>query len=106
MYNHKTYTIKNDDQFEPDHFPVIKYEMLKVLQQSEQLSGVFKAEMIVSFLKDHSLQNEWIQANPALTTLMLSNTLFDGSTTSLFDACRDNLLFRKQLETYLLKILS
>ncbi len=58
--------------------------------------------MIISFLKDHSLLNEWIKANPELTKAITSGAVFTGALESLFEACRENKLFQKQLEIFLI----
>jgi hypothetical protein len=40
-------------------------------------------------------------ANPGLTTLVTSGSLFTGSIEALFESCRNNLAFRQELENYL-----
>jgi hypothetical protein len=61
----------------------------------------FKSEILISFLKDHSVQNDWINANPKLAELVTSGGLFTGSIESLFESSRNNPGFRQELESYL-----
>jgi hypothetical protein len=104
IYN--KYLIKNTDQFDPEYFLSVNTEVARIKEKTENFPSPFKAEIIVSFLKDHALQDEWMKANPDLTELVTSGLLFDGSIESLFDSCRENPVFRQHLEIYLAKSFS
>jgi len=97
----KKYLIGPTDQFDPVHYPSIDDEILIIIEKTHSFPLNFKIEILISFLKDHSIQNKWIGANPELTKLVTSQTLFVGSIESLFDSCRNNPVFRKDLEAYL-----
>ncbi|HET6996295.1 MAG TPA: hypothetical protein VFI06_14980 [Chitinophagaceae bacterium] len=97
------YLIKTTDQFNPEYFSSINDEIDSISAQIGHLPAVFKPEIIVSYLKDHSIQNDWIKANPGLATLVASGSLFTGNIESLFTSSRNNPGYRKDFETYLMK---
>lgn len=103
MHTYSKYFIKTTDQFDPEYFSSINEEVASINTKVEHLPVSFKPDIIVSFLKDHSLQNDWIKANPGLTELVTSGLLFTGNIESLFESCRNNPVFRKDLEIYLTK---
>jgi hypothetical protein len=99
LYNR--FLVKTTDRFNPELFLSINEEIASINVQTAHLSEVLKSEIIVSFVKDHSLQNDWVMANPGLTTLVTSGSLFTGSIEALFESCRNNLAFRQELENFL-----
>lgn len=103
MKHFTKYLISDTEQFIPENFSLINDEVLFVNEHVKHLPAFYKEEMIVSFLKDHSLQNHWIKTNPELTSLVTSGSLFTGSIESLFESSKKNPSFRLGLEKYLLK---
>ena len=103
MNQYNKYLIKETDRFDAEYFSSVNEEVVKINAGVKHLPSLFRSEIIVSFLKDHSLQNDWMKANPGLTELTTSGSLFTGNIESLFESCRHNLIFRKDLETYLNK---
>ena len=101
MKKYNKYLIGLTDQFDPANYSAVNDEICIINEKTGAIPIHFKAEIIISFLKDHSLQNNWIDGNTELTELVTSQTLFTGSIESLFDSCRNNLAFRQDLEDYL-----
>jgi hypothetical protein len=101
MHQYKKYLVKNGDRFDPENFPSVSEEVISIRKHIEHLPSSYKADILVSFLKDHSLQDNWIKNNPGLVELITSGSLFSGSTEALFESCREHPAFRQQLETYL-----
>ena len=97
------YLVKTTDQFNPEYFSSINEEIDSINAQIGYLPVVFKSEIIVSFLKDHSVQNNWIKANPGLATLVTSGSLFTGNIKSLLASSRNNPAYRQDFESYLIK---
>jgi hypothetical protein len=97
------YLIKTTDQFDPEYFSSINEEIAAINVQIEHLPVVFKPEIIVSYLKDHLIQNDWITANPELATLVKSGSLFKGNIQSLFVSSRNNPGYYQGLESYLME---
>ncbi|MET0392893.1 MAG: hypothetical protein ABW019_07115 [Chitinophagaceae bacterium] len=95
------YLVKNTDRFDPAGFSSVTEEVVAINAQTGHLPVLFKAEIIVTYLKDHCLQNNWIKENRGLTELVISGSLFTGHIELLFESCRNNPGFRKDLESYL-----
>jgi len=99
LYN--KFSIGNADQFNPEDYAFITEDLALMLEQIKHIPRDFRAEMIVSFLKNHCLRCEWIAANPELTRLVTSKSVFSSKIESLFEGCQGNSVFSRQLETYL-----
>jgi hypothetical protein len=102
MFLYKKYLIKNADHFDPGHYTFIADDLSVMIDQIKHVAPGFKAEIIVSYLKNHSLQNEWVAANPELVQLVTSKSVYSGKIESLFDSCQNNPVFGQELETYLI----
>jgi hypothetical protein len=100
MFQYKKYLIKRTDLFVPSEYPVVTDELALLISQVEYITAAFRAEIIVSYLKDHSIRQEWETANPTLVRLMTTKSLPYDNLECLFDSCRDNPIFEGQLETY------
>jgi hypothetical protein len=103
MKQYNKYLVRSTDQFDPANFSSVTDEIQLINEETVSLPSLFKVEILISFLKDHPLENNWTKANPELTDLVTSGSLFKGSIGSLFESCRSNLAFRQDLETYLKK---
>ena len=79
MRHYNKYLVKIDDRFDPESFPSVSEEVISIRQRIEHLPSFYKADIIVSFLKDHSLQDNWIKGNPELVELITSGSLFSAS---------------------------
>jgi hypothetical protein len=66
----------------------------------------FKAEIVISYLRDHSLKNEWISANPEVVKFLLSSSFVTVHMESLFNYCRLKPDYRQSFESYIKTILS
>lgn len=101
MKQYEKYLIGILDIFEPGNYPAVNAEIINVNQKTADSPFFYKEEIIISFLKNHSLRNDWIDANPQLTKLVTSGQIFTGNIESLFEACRDNKVFSGDLENHL-----
>lgn len=101
MKQYEQYLIGSLDIFEPGNYPAVNAEIINVNQKTADSPRFYKEEIIISFLKNHSLRNDWIDANPQLTKLVTSGQLFTGNIESLFEACRGNKVFSADLENHL-----
>jgi len=103
MKQYNKYLVRATDQFDPVNFSSVTDEIRLINEETVSLPPLFKVEILLSFLKDHSLENIWTKANPQLTDLVISGSLKKGNIESLFESCRSNQAFRRDLETYLKK---
>jgi hypothetical protein len=101
MKQYKKYLVVPTDQFAPHNFIAVTEELDRINEKSRGISQAFKSEIIISFARDHSLENDWLTANPELAELVISGSLLTGSIEALFESCRPNQAFRAGLEKYL-----
>lgn len=101
MKQYIKYLIEATDQFNREKFPLVTEEIQAINESVHHIISPFKVDIVVSFLKDHSLKNIWIDACPELTELVISGVLTTGSVEALFDSSRSNPGFRSDLEGYI-----
>jgi hypothetical protein len=101
MFTYKKYLIRNSDHFDPDYYTFVADDLAMMIDQVKNVSPDFKSEIIVTYLKDHCLQKEWVAANPELAQLVTSRSIYSGNIESLFESCQNNAAFSGQLETFL-----
>ncbi|HEV8282800.1 MAG TPA: hypothetical protein VGQ09_00745 [Chitinophagaceae bacterium] len=106
MLYYQKYLVKDNDQFDPEFFSFVIDDMKTIREQTDHVLPTFKTEIILSFLKNHSLEPEWSNSNPELTKLITSGSLSTGNIKSLFDSCHNKPLFRQQMEAFLRQGLS
>lgn len=63
----------------------------------------FKVEIIISYLKDHSLNADWIEANPAFARTITCGFFKTSHLESLLESCRNNKVFLKDVEDHIRK---
>jgi hypothetical protein len=101
MNQYIQYKIDNGEYFQPKLYPQLLLEMASLQKGIATFPGHFRSDIIISFLKDHSLRLEWIKENPELTSLLTSGCLLTRNIESLFEAGRFNRRFSRQFEDYL-----
>lgn len=94
-------THNSEDIFSAEKTPEMVKELSVLKKETAHTPIYFKAEIIISYLKSHSLKSDWIEANPKLAKLMISNSFVTTHLESLFAYCRNNQLFQRSYETYL-----
>lgn len=94
-------TIKDNEHFIPANYPNAMSELSALRSGISDTLVYFKVEIIVSFLKNHSLQTVWIDANPALTRMITSGFFKTSQLESLFESGRNNDIFLRDLEEHI-----
>jgi hypothetical protein len=69
--------------------------------KSFDFSQLFMYDMLISYTKKHSINLEWIDANPKFTELITSGDLPLSNIESLFEASAKNTSFQQQFEQFL-----
>lgn len=87
-------------KFNADDYPLMVAELTVMISDLYAIPIYYKKDIVVSYLKDHSIKAEWIAANPALVKIMTSGSLSTSHLEKLFEGCRWNTAFRTQLELY------
>lgn len=97
------YLIKNDDQFVPNEFPQIEEDVNLIVASMAKWPAQENTEMLLSFVKDRSMRSEWVNANPVLAEMICTKSLPLKNLEALFASSSNNLLFRIQLEEYIMQ---
>jgi hypothetical protein len=95
------HVINDTDVFDERDFPEITFELLSLKQKVSGLEGQHKEEIIISYLKDHSIKTTWVETYPKLTAIMISSTLPVLHLEHLFESCRKNTAFLAAFENYI-----
>lgn len=104
MFNNTNSTIiKGDEKFDPANYPKAFYELSVLHQGIAHIAIYFKVEIIISYLKSHSLKTDWVEANPALSRMITSGFFKTSNLESLFESCRTNNVFLKDFEDHISK---
>ena len=94
-------TIMNHERFDTANFPIAMSELAALRSGISDISIYFKVEIIISYLKNHTLPVAWVEANPALTRMVTSGFFKTANLESLFESYRDNNIFIIDLEEYI-----
>jgi hypothetical protein len=101
MRHYTKFLVKPEDEFDFSDFPQIELDIDQINEASVNVPQTWKAEILISFSKDHSLKHEWITANPRFAELVTTGELPINNIIALFEASSKNSIFQKQFELYL-----
>lgn len=99
MY-HK-FQVGEADRFDAAHFPALQESLSDISGLLAGEPGGAAADMLLSFVKDHSINSQLVASHPRLATLISTKELPLGEMEGLFEASRKNPTFRLELETYI-----
>ena len=106
MSNNTNSTIITDyEKFSPANYPKAFHELSVLNQGISDIAIYFKVEIIISYLKDHSLKTDWVEANPVLTRMITSGFFKTSQLESLFESYRNNKVFLTDFEEYISRLL-
>ncbi len=103
MNRYRKYAIKDTDRFDPDYFTKARDETSGLMNVIINNPGPFTELIILAYLKEGSLLQEWTDANPGLCNILLDKSCITTHLESLFASSKDNLLFTRELEDYIRK---
>lgn len=103
MSNITNTIIRDYEKFSPSNYPIALHELSVLNQAISHISIYYKVEIIVSYLKDHCLKTDWVNANAPLARMITSGFLKTSHLESLFESCRANKIFLKDFEDYISK---
>lgn len=101
--HYSRFLIKEHDQFVPFDFPQIEADLDVLVASMAKLPSLENKEMLLSFVKNHSMRSDWVGANPVLADMISTNTLPVKNLEALFASSTGNLPFRIQLEEYIIQ---
>lgn len=99
------YIIKDSDHFIASEFLQLQKSLQKIITELPVGSTAHSTEMILSFVKDHSINSQQAKDYPELANMISSKSLPLQEMEALFEASRQNPLFRIQLEDYIRRYL-
>lgn len=95
------YIIEDSDSFHEDRYPRVADEIKGLQQSLLGFKSLHKAPIVISLLKDHSIDSRWLNDNRQLAGRLTSGALQTSDLESLFNACKGKLKFRNELEAYI-----
>lgn len=98
-YYHK-FLIRETDYFDSTNFPQLDGCLQTIVEELNREPAGPKAEMLLSFVKDHSLNSQHVVDYPRLALLISTRSLPLAVVEDLFESSRGNLLFKKALEAH------
>lgn len=87
-------------QFDPADYPLVVNELKCLSQEFLSIPGVHKADMLISYLRHHSIKTIWIKSDPEAAKLVISNRLQTDNIERLFAMCLPCPGFLKEFEQY------
>lgn len=101
MANYHKFLIRETDRFDPANFPQLEICLDQITKQLNREPAGPKADMLLSFVKDHSIKSQHVTDHPALTLLISTKSLPLDSIEALFESSRNNPSFKKDLEAHI-----
>ncbi len=99
MFIYQKFSIAATAHFVPSKFPQLEASIQQVIRQLAD-EPVIKVEMVLSFVKDHRINSSQAKAYPGLASLISNQSLPLQLLEALFEAGRDNPVFKKELEEH------
>jgi hypothetical protein len=101
MSIYQKFLIKETDRFDPSNFPQLEDSLEKIVVQLNREPAGPKAEMLLSYVKNHSINSQQVVDYPAVATLISTKSLSLGVMEDLFESSRSNRSFQKDMETHI-----
>jgi hypothetical protein len=87
--------------FDIEKYPQVSDEVRILSDTIAGIRGYFKGEIVISFLKDHSVKNEWLTGNDDLVNLVTGGSCKIHHIERLFEKHSANRKFVEAFETYI-----
>jgi hypothetical protein len=101
MFEYPRFLVKDTDQFNSYNFPMIEDDIAGINAGTSQFPGIYRQEMLISFMKYNSMNEKWVEANPLLASAITSGNLPLDNIGSLFNCSKNNSVFSDQVSEYL-----
>ena len=95
------YDIADSEKFDQAKYLDVTSELHVLLQGLAHMESNYKSSIIISYLKDHSIQMNWLNGNNKLARAITSRSHDTSHIEALFDGCRNNKSFLKDFEAYI-----
>ena len=104
MFN-SAYIVSETDVFDIQNFPAVHRELAIIRQHTVDMYSEHKAEIIISFLKNHMIKSEWVRDHPEIVAMITSGEADIKNLERLFSGCKENAPFVFDLQNYIGKML-
>jgi hypothetical protein len=91
----------NNEKFDSANYPNAMSELSALKLGTSETPVYFKVEIILSYLKTHSLEVAWVDANPSLARMITSGFFKTSNLELIFDSGRNNKSFIKAYEEHI-----
>jgi hypothetical protein len=92
------YEVTEDQKFDLQFYPEVQRELVIISNHLKQMKGDHKAEIVISFLKDHCIKTEWFKENDDVIKLITSRFFGTEHIEALFKGCKANRVFLNDFE--------
>lgn len=100
MGSYQKVLIADTTLFAAGDFPQLGVGLLEIVKMMKPSTSV-REQMLLSYVKDHSMNSQAVRDNVAFEELILSRALPIDSMETLFESSRSNIPFRKGPEDYI-----
>jgi hypothetical protein len=101
MISHSLYDIKNDETFDQLKYGEISQELDRISRAIFFLPGNHKSDIVISFLKDHTIRKDYLETNKRVIEKIISTSLPTCCTEALFNSCQNNPNFLRDFENFI-----
>lgn len=92
------YEIREADKFDLHFYPEVQQELVIISRRLKEITGDHKAEIVISFFKDHCIRTEWFKSNDDVIKLITSRLFGTEHIEALFKGCKHNREFLNDFE--------
>jgi hypothetical protein len=103
---YSSFNSTDPQHFKPVEYPRVVAELELLRQALVDMPEAYKADIFISYLKDHSIKSVWVSDNPVVTRQALSGNLSTSHIERLFNSCRQNTGFLREFEDYFKNVMS
>jgi hypothetical protein len=104
--SYSAYNSTDPEHFNASEYPRVVGELELLRQAVADMPEAHKADIFISFLKDHCINVAWICGNPGVTRQALSGNPPAIHIERLFTSFRQNIGFLREFEDYFKKVMS
>jgi histidyl-tRNA synthetase len=78
------------DQFNSNDFPLVVNQLVILRTALASLPSANKVDIVISYLKNHCIKNEWIESNQPVCEKMVAGLVAVSHIENFFDGCKNN----------------
>jgi len=101
MLSQFKYKIEDGERFSPENCPTVVSQLHALQEGIALLPEYNKVDIIISYLKNHSIKIDLINSNPRVTEKMTSGSFAVSHIEAYFDGCKSNQSFLLDFEHFI-----